>query len=312
VRTVYLGTSDFAATVLAVLAGDHGAQTAQGAELSRRPELVVTRPDRPAGRGRKVRSPPVADTARELGIALAQPASVNDEQARETIAAAEPDVVVVCAFGALIKEPLLGEHEMLNVHPSLLPRWRGAAPIERAIMAGDEQTGVSIMRLTAGLDSGPVCAVEREPIKAHDTYGTLAPRLAIGGAQLLARTLAGIDRGEAPAFVEQDEATATYAEKIVAPDRLLDPSRPATELERLVRALTPHIGARVALNDGTTLGVLEARLTEEPAAGMGVHARDGRLLLGCADGALELLVVQPAGKRPMEAAAFLRGHELSA
>ena len=138
-RTVYLGTSDFAAAVLERLAGsDH------------RPALVVTRPDAPKGRGRAVSAPPVADVARALGLEVDQPASVNDDDARARIAAAEPDAVVVCAFGALIKEPLLSEHEMINVHPSLLPRWRGAAPVERAMMAGDEETGVSIMRVTAG------------------------------------------------------------------------------------------------------------------------------------------------------------------
>ena len=145
---------------------------------------------------------------------------------------------MVCAFGALIKEPLLSDHPMLNVHPSLLPRWRGAAPIERAIMAGDEHTGVSIMRLTAGLDSGPVCLPAQEPITADDTYGTLAARLAaLGGGCSCRRSTT------APPFAEQDEAGATYAEKIDAEDRLLDPDRPAVELERVVRALTPHIGA---------------------------------------------------------------------
>ena len=137
-RTVYLGTSGFAASVLERLA-----------HTEHRPALVVTRPDRPAGRGRKLTAPPVADTARGLGIDLDQPADVNAAEARARIARAEPDVVVVCAFGALLKEPLLSELELLNVHPSLLPRWRGAAPIERAIMAGDERTGVSIMRVTA-------------------------------------------------------------------------------------------------------------------------------------------------------------------
>jgi methionyl-tRNA formyltransferase len=160
-RTVYLGTSDFAAAVLERLAASE-----------HRPQLVVTRPDRPRGRGRRLASPPVADAARALGLELDQPESVNDEQARARIAAARPDELVVCAYGALIKEPLLSEQPLLNVHPSLLPRWRGAAPVERAIMAGDEETGVSIMRLTAGWDSGPVCLAATEPIAADDTYGT--------------------------------------------------------------------------------------------------------------------------------------------
>ena len=211
--------------------------------------------------------------------------------------------MVVCAFGALIKEPLLSDHEILNVHPSLLPRWRGAAPIERAIMAGDAQSGVSIMRLTAGLDSGPVCLAEAEPVAAQDTYGSLAERLALLGGTLLLRALT-----ESPPCVEQPEDGVTYAEKIAAADRLLDPLRPALELERLVRALQPHIGARVALGDGSMLGVERATLVDpEPGSEHGLHVRDGRLLLACRPGTLELLTVQPPGGRPMEASAYLRG-----
>jgi methionyl-tRNA formyltransferase len=308
-HTVFLGTSEFAAAVLERLAGG-----------PHRPALVITRPDRPAGRGRKLRSPAVADTARSLAIELAQPASVNEPDARELISAAKPDVVVVCAFGALIKEPLLSEHEMLNVHPSLLPRWRGAAPVERSIMAGDAETGVSIMRLTAGLDSGPVCLAQSETIGAEDTYETLAPRLELIGAELLERALDALEQGQPLVFAEQDDRRATYAEKIVAPDRLLDPARPAVELERVVRALHPHIGARLQLAGGAPLGVLRAKALAEPAQpepaeptspAPGVLATaGGRLLYGTAHGALELLEVQPAGKRPMDAGSYLRGHAL--
>ena len=270
-RTAFLGTSPFAATVLERLAAtDH------------RPALVVTRPDRPAGRGRKVQAPPVADAARRLGLELDQPASVNGDEARARIAAADLEAVIVCAFGALIKEPLLSEHEILNVHPSLLPRWRGAAPVERAIMAGDEETGVCIIRLTAGLDSGPVCLQEREPIRRDDTYGSLAPRLAELGARLLIQAL-----DERPPFREQPEDGVTYAEKLGPEDRTLDPAAPAAERERTVRALHPHIGARVQLDDGSYLGVLRARATPE--------------------GELELLEVQPPGGRAMAYADYLRG-----
>lgn len=297
-RTVYLGTSDFAADVLERLAAS-----------PHRPTLVVTRPDRPKGRGRKLQSPPVADTARALGIDVFQPDDVNGEQARATIAAAQPEAVVVCAFGALIKEPLLSDYELLNVHPSLLPRWRGAAPIERAIMAGDSETGVAIMRVTAGLDSGPVCLLEREPIHDDDTYGTLAPRLARLGGELLLRALE-----ERPPFAEQDEAGATYADKITAEDRVLDPrARGAAELARIVRALSPHVGARLALADGSFLGVHAARPADDAdAAGEpgALTARDGRLLLATSDGVLELLEVQPPGKRAMAAADWLRGNPL--
>jgi methionyl-tRNA formyltransferase len=305
VRTVFLGTSEFASVVLQRLAG------ASEGPGSHPPALVLTRADRPAGRGRKLTSPPVAEAARALGLELAQPESVNDPQMRELIASVSPDAVIVCAFGALVKEPLLSDYEMLNVHPSLLPRWRGAAPIERALIAGDERTGVSIMRLTAGLDSGPVCLTASEPIGPEDTYGSLAARLERAGGELLARALDALERGEPLPFVEQDEQLATYAEKIGPSDRLLDPVRPAVELERVVRALHPHIGAHVLLPDGTRLGVQQAALAQSTSASeAGVHISDGRLLLGCAAGALELLIVQPPGKRPMDAGAFLRGRGL--
>jgi methionyl-tRNA formyltransferase len=314
--TVFIGTSEFAAAVLERLArsGAH------------RPALAITRPDRPSGRGRKLTSPPVAVSARALGIPLEQPQNVNDADARALISRAldtgktaesaasgssrqSSGTVVVCAFGALIKEPLLSEHELLNLHPSLLPRWRGAAPVERAIMAGDEQTGVSIMRLTAGLDSGPVCLAGVEPIRADDSYGTLAARLQELGGELLVRAL-----DESPPFVEQPDHGVTYAEKLGPEDRLLDPARPAIELERIVRALHPHIGARVALADGSMLGVHSAALldAEEPAGGSGPVERDNRLLLDCTPGVLELLVVQPPGARAMDAGAYLRGRGLPA
>ena len=246
--TVYLGTSEFAAAILERLAGAR----------THRPSLVITRPDRPSGRGRRLSSPPVADRARELGLALEQPAKVNDPSVTEMIEAVSPGdrpTVIVCAFGALITDPLLSAFEILNVHPSLLPRWRGAAPIERAIMAGDEQTGVSIMRLTAGLDSGPVCLQGSERISGEDDFASLSARLERLGGDLL---LSALD--EPRPFTEQPEEGVTYAEKIVAADRLLDPSRPAAELERVVRALHPHIGARLAIDEERAIGVVRARL----------------------------------------------------
>ena len=294
-RTAYLGTSDFAAAVLRRLA-----------DSPHRPALVVTRPDAPRGRGRKLASPPVAETARELGIEVVQPERVNEEASVERIAGAQPEAMLLCAFGALIKEPLLSRFgPILNVHPSLLPRWRGAAPVERSIMAGDAETGVSIMALQAGLDDGPVCLTGHEPIRSDDTYGTLAARLQALAAQLLVTAL-----DEGPSFTEQPEDGVTYAEKITAEDRLLDPSRPAEELERRVRALTPHIGARVALPDGELMGVrAAAALPAGPAAGT-FAAEDDRLLLGTAAGALALLEVQPPGGKQMNASAYLRGRGL--
>jgi len=295
--TVYLGTSAFAAAVLEILA----------ASVGHRPALVISRPDRPAGRGRRVSSPPVAEAALRLGLILEQPETVNDPAVEGMIEAAVPGerpTVVVCAFGALIKEPLLSGYEILNVHPSLLPRWRGAAPLERAIMAGDEETGVSIMRLTAGLDSGPVCLQGAEPISAMDDYGSLSERLQVLGGDLLVRALE-----ESPPFHEQPEEGITYAEKIAGEDRLLDPSRPAAELERRVRALHPHIGARLRLTGDEALGVRRARVAEGPPPPPGELADvEGRLVLGCEPGGLELLEIQPPGGRAMDAAAYLRGH----
>jgi methionyl-tRNA formyltransferase len=225
-----------------------------------------------------LQSPPVADTARELGIDLLQPEDVNATEL-------PPGDVALCAYGALVREPLLSRG-VLNLHPSLLPRWRGAAPVERAIMAGDARTGVSIMRLAEELDAGPVCLSEAVPIGVEDTYGTLAPHLQAVGAALLARAL-----DESPPWVDQPEDGVTYAERITAEDRTLDPEAPPEVNERVVRALHPHIGARIQLDDGSWLGVLRARVGDGPLTWHG----------------LELLEVQPPGGRPMDAASYLRG-----
>ncbi len=295
-RPVYFGTSKFAVAVLRRLATS-----------SHRPVLVVTPPDRPRGRGRKLAPPPVAAAARELGIELHQTERVSDERSVERIRAGAAGVGVVCAFGQLIREPLLSELEMLNVHPSLIARWRGAAPIERAIMAGDAETGVTIMRVGAGLDSGPVALTERTPIERAEDYGALSARLAELGGELIVRALDLRASGELE-LTEQDDSLATYAEKIAPSERRLDPARPAVELERTVRALNPHIGAYLALDGGERLGV-RAAAAQDGALPPGRLAADGRALrLGCGEGVLRLDVVQPAGKRPMEAEAYLRGH----
>jgi methionyl-tRNA formyltransferase len=263
-----MGTSDFAVAVLRRLV-----------ESPHSPSLVVTRPDRPRGRGRKVQPPPVAQAARELGIEVFQPVSVNSDEARARIGAAQPYEVVICAFGALIKEPLLSEHPMLNVHPSLLPRWRGAAPVERAIMAGDSATGVTIHRTVEELDAGPMAAAERLPIGPDDDAGAIFARAGEAAVRLLDDVL------PAPTFTPQSDEGVTYAEKITPADRELDWERPAQELHNRVRALSPHIGAR---------GVVEGRRVLV----WRTHVDDGRL---------ELLEVQPEGKRRMTYEEFLRG-----
>jgi methionyl-tRNA formyltransferase len=286
VRTVYLGTSDFAATVLRRLADSPHA-----------PNLVVTPPDSRQGRGRKVSPPPVAELAAELEIDLLQAASVNEESALERIRAAEPEALLVCAFGQLIREPLLSLTEILNIHPSLLPRWRGAAPIERAIMARDPKTGVCVMRLTAGLDSGPVALRAEVPLGDED-YGTLAPKLADLGGDLLVEALDLLADGTLE-FTEQDEADVTYAEKISPEDRRLDLTQSAADLAAKVRALTPHIGAYLELEGGERLGVREAHAVDADS--------EGGLLVPTGQGLLRLDIVQPAGGKAMAAADYLRG-----
>jgi methionyl-tRNA formyltransferase len=286
VTSVYIGTSEFAAAVLAQASPQLGAS------------LVLTRPPAARGRGRRVAPSPVAAMASELGIAVAEPERLEDMA--DEIAALAPEAVVLCSYGAIVREPLLSRYEILNVHPSILPRWRGAAPIERAIMAGDELTGVSIMRLVAELDAGPVCAAQELAIDADEDYGALSSRLASLGAKLLLEALSG------PRHYREQDGEATYAHKLTAADRVLDTGQPALALERRVRALHPHIGARLA--DG--LGVVAARVAQEPLAGGELAAREGRLYLGASPGALELLCVQPPGGRAMDAASYLRGHAL--
>lgn len=285
-RTVYFGTSEFAATILRQLA-----------ETSHRPTLVVTRPDRRAGRGKQLTAPPVAGAARELGLELMQPERLDDQDATLRVLEQAPEGIIVCAYGAIIKEPLLSAATTYNVHPSLLPRWRGAAPIERAIAAGDTETGVSIMQLEAGLDSGPVAVQEAIAIDARDTYGSVAERLVQLGGRLLIEAL-----DARPAFIPQPDEGITYAEKITAADRTLDPAAPATVSDRMVRALSPHIGARLPLGD-MFLGVHETAVLEDVVDDDQLHV-DGELVRV---GALQLVRVQPPGGKAMPAAAWARG-----
>jgi methionyl-tRNA formyltransferase len=298
VRLVYFGTSDFAAAVLRRLA----------AEPRHRPALVVTPPDRRKGRGRREAPAPAAATAEELGIEVLRTEATESPEALERIRAAEPDVGVVCAFGQILREPLLSELELLNVHPSLLPRWRGAAPIERAIMAGDAETGVSIMGMTEGLDSGPVALQEAVPIGDDDDFGVLSARLEELAGRLMGEALDLRERGEL-SLTEQDDDAVTYAAKIESADRRLDPDRAAIELERQVRALTPHIGAYLELPGGERLGVMRAKAEDGELAPGTLDAAQG-LRLGCGEGVLRLVRVRPAGGRDMDAEDYLRGHSL--
>lgn len=284
----YIGTSPFAATVLEALAGSRYS-----------PALVITKPPRPKGRGQRVEITAVARSAERLGLPLLAPQRLGDAAA--DLSALSPEVVCLCAYGALVREPILSAYEILNVHPSLLPRWRGAAPVERAIMAGDERTGVSLIRLVAELDAGPICAAQATQIERQDDYAALAGRLAEIASRLLIEALDG-----PRTYLRQPEDGVTYAEKITPADRILDPSKTAAELECVVRALHPHIGARIP----SGLGVAEARALEQGGVPEGqLKVVNGHLLYG-AQGPLELLRVKPPGGREMDAAAYIRGHAL--
>jgi methionyl-tRNA formyltransferase len=257
-------TAPFGADVLERLAGRH--------EVS----ALLTRPDAPSGRGRRLSPPPAKVAADRLGIPVLQP------ERPEPGVDLGADTVVVCAYGLLIPEDVLTEGLWLNVHPSLLPRWRGAAPVERAIMAGDAETGVTIHRTVKELDAGPIAAQEAFPLGPDDDAGAVFAR----AAEVAARLLDGVFEAAAPAFVPQAEEGVTYAEKIGPADRELDVGRPAEALVRQVRALAPHIGARAELH-GRRVTVWRARVGE--------------------DGGFEPVEVQPEGGKRMEAAAWLRG-----
>ena len=259
-RLAVAATSPFGADVLERLAFDHDVA------------YLLTRPDRRRGRGRRVGPPPAKEIAERLGIEVRQPQELADFDPGE-------DVVVLAAYGALIPEPVLGRALWLNVHPSLLPRWRGAAPIERALMAGDPETGVTIIRLVSELDAGPIAAQRSFPVGVEDDFGTVSARASELGVELLNEVL------PAPAFRLQGEEGVTYAEKIGPADRELDWSRPAQELLNRIRALSPHIGARAELH-GKPVTVWRARIE---------------------GGKLVPAEVQPDGGRRMDYEAFLRG-----
>ena len=272
---------------------------------------VVTQPDRPAGRGRTVRPSPIKVAAEAAGLPIYQPPSLREREAAEPLHAWAPEVIVVAAFGQILRPHVLDLPPCgcLNVHASLLPRWRGASPIQHAILAGDEETGVSLMQMDAGLDTGPVYAQETVPIRPDETAQTLHDRLAELGAQMLRTHLDAILAGELAAR-PQDEEASTYAPMIKKEDGRIDWTASAVQLERHVRAMTPWPSA-FTMWDGTRLKILAARAVEAgevPAGEPGQVTGDQESIVVVAgEGGLQLLEVQLSGREAMAAAAFVRG-----
>ena len=297
-RLVFMGTAAFAVPSLEAI---HAA----GHDIVR----VYSQPPRSAGRGQKPRQTPVHDAADRLGLDVAMPTSLRDEAAQEDFTALGSDACVVVAYGLILPRAVLDAPRLgcLNVHPSLLPRWRGPAPIPRTIEAGDATTGVAIIRMAEGVDTGPVLLVERVPVPADATGGTLHDDLAARGGRLIVAALDGVAAGTLAATPQPDDG-ATYAAKLSKQQGRLDWRRPAAELERLVRAFAPRPGAWFEAG-GTAVKVLAADVVGDTGA-------PGTLIgdeptVACGVGALRLVTVQRAGKAPADGAAYLRGAHLA-
>lgn len=267
--------------------------------------LVITQPARPRGRGKAPRPTPVAVAADAHGLPVIAPTSINLPEPMEALESANVGALCVAAFGQLLKAPLLERWPCVNVHYSLLPAYRGAAPLERAIMDGLTHTGVTIMRMDAGLDTGPTISHEVVPIGPDDDFGTLAPALAAAGGRLL---VAAMDALEAGAMHEtpQPEQGVSLAPKLGEADRVLDVTLPAVALANRVRALSPHIGVACEI-DGERVKVWRARVAHASVSPGALAVDGGRLLVGCADGAIEITELQAPGKSRIGADAFLRG-----
>jgi methionyl-tRNA formyltransferase len=295
-RVVFLGSPDFALPTLEGLASHYSLVG------------VVTQPDRPAGRGRRLASPPVKQAAQRLGIPVLQPPRLRAPEAAAALAAWQPDLIVVAAFGQILRPDVLAlpAYGCLNVHASLLPRWRGASPVPAAIRAGDSDTGITVMQMDAGMDTGGILAQASLPVDAADTGASLTARLAQLGASLLLDTLPGYLRGDLlPAA--QDENRATLAPLLKKGDGRLDFFLSAMELERQVRAYDPWPGTFLEW-DGRRLAVLRASVSDTPGAAIGAVTRRGAFpAIGTARGVLVLDLVQPAGRQPVSGDAFLRG-----
>lgn len=297
-RIIFMGTPDFAVPALrAILEAGHEVVA------------VYSQPPRAAGRGMALRKSPVQQAAEETGLAVLTPERLKSAEEPARFASLTPDVAVVVAYGLILPKPILGapKYGALNLHASLLPRWRGAAPINRAIMAGDTETGVAVMRITEGLDAGPVCLEARAPIGADETAGELHDALATRGARLMVHALSALEGGELDCR-PQAEGGVTYAEKIDPAETRIDWSRPAREVHNLIRGLSPYPGAWFEIDlNGKPERIKALRSTLANGSGAPGLALDNKLTIACGEGAVRLVEVQRAAKRPMSADDFLRG-----
>ncbi len=296
-----MGTPDFAVPALRALA-DAGHEIA----------AVYSQPPRPAGRGRQAKRSPVHTVAAERGWPVRTPASLKDPAAQRDFAGLALDVAVVVAYGLILPPAILSAPRLgcLNIHASLLPRWRGAAPIQRALLAGDTQTGITIMQMAQGLDTGPILAQRAVPIGAEDTAATLHDTLAALGAEMIVVALRDLSEGTLTARPQPDEG-ATYAGKLSRAEAGLDWRRPAADLERQVRAFAPWPGAHFAVN-GETIKVLAAEVDRGRDTAAPGTVLDDRLTVACGDGALRPTRVQRGGRAACDTAAFLRGFAIPA
>ena len=297
-RVIFMGTPEFSVPALDAVAAAHEVV------------CVYTQPPRPAGRGRRDRPSPVQARAEELGLPVRHPDSLKPGAEQAAFAALGADAAVVVAYGLLLPQVVLAAPQLgcFNIHASLLPRWRGAAPIHRAVLAGDTETGVCIMRMEAGLDTGPVLRCARTPIGAEETTGDLNDRLSAMGAGLIAEVLDAVAAGGAMEEQRQSDAGVTYAGKIDKSEARVDWSRPAEVVDRQIRGLSPAPGAWCEIA-GERVRLLRSRL----AAGQGAPGRVlGGFTIACGTGAVEITEAQRAGKRPMPAAEVLRGLALPA
>lgn len=297
-RLVFMGTPDFAVPTLAAIVG-------QGHQVA----AVYTREPAKAGRGMDLRPSPVQQAAERFSLPVLTPRTLRTAEEQERFAGLGADAAVVVAYGMILPPAILAAPALgcLNLHASLLPRWRGAAPIQRAVIAGDTETGVAVMKMEEGLDTGPVAMVERVAIGPDMTGGELHDRLAMLGADLMVRALAALSRG-ALGFVPQPAEGVTYARKLTNEDTRIDWSRPAKEVHDLVRGLSPVPGAFSTLDSGRGAERLRV-LRGAPVDGSGPPgtALDDALTIACGEGALRLLEVQKAGSKAMRADEFLRG-----